>query len=103
MARRRVRPRRNSTSRYFYANYEAFSGGIAPSAPAADRSYDAGAIVGLAVAKAGVAESERHSRCHPVGCRSGWRGDLRRTGRVQEALALIGEGKAINYQGVIGN
>ena len=33
---------------YFNANYKAFSGGIEPSNPAADRSYDAGAIVGLA-------------------------------------------------------
>ena len=33
---------------YFNANYKAFSGGIEPSNPAADRSYDAGAIVGWA-------------------------------------------------------
>jgi branched-chain amino acid transport system substrate-binding protein len=37
-------------------NYKEFSG-IEPTNPAADRSYDAGAIVGLAIAQAGKAES----------------------------------------------
>src|SRR5690242_2776313 len=37
---------------YFNKNYKEFSG-IEPSNPAADRSYDAGAIVGLAIAIAG--------------------------------------------------
>ncbi len=45
-----------ASTEYFNANYEAFSGGISPSAPAADRSYDAGAIVALAIAKAGSAD-----------------------------------------------
>lgn len=91
------------STKYFYANYEAFSGGIAPSAPAADRSYDAGAIVGLAVAKAGAAESDA--------IRDAIRSVVDPEGEViyagpeefKKALALIGEGKAINYQGVIGN
>ncbi|MDF1609255.1 ABC transporter substrate-binding protein [Hoeflea sp. YIM 152468] len=91
------------STKYFYANYEAFSGGIAPSAPAADRSYDAGAIVGLAVAKAGKAESDS--------IRDAIRSVVDPEGEViyagpeefKKALALIGEGKAINYQGVIGN
>ena len=43
------------STKYFNANYEAFSGGIKPDAPAADRSYDAGAIAALAIAKAGKA------------------------------------------------
>ena len=42
-----------ASTKYFYENFEAFSGGIKPDAPAADRSYDAGAIVALAIAKAG--------------------------------------------------
>ncbi|MCC0019164.1 MAG: ABC transporter substrate-binding protein [Hoeflea sp.] len=91
------------STKYFYANYEAFSGGIAPSAPAADRSYDAGAIVGLAVAKAGKAESDAirdaiRSVVDPEGevIYAG-------TEEFKKALALINEGKAINYQGVIGN
>jgi ABC-type branched-subunit amino acid transport system substrate-binding protein len=91
------------STKYFYANYEAFSGGIAPSAPAADRSYDAGAIVGLAVAKAGKAESDA--------IRDAIRSVVDPAGEViyagpeefKKALALINEGKAINYQGVIGN
>jgi len=91
------------STKYFYANYEAFSGGIAPSAPAADRSYDAGAIVGLAVAKAGKAE--------PDAIRDAIRSVVDPEGEVisagpeefKMALALIKEGKAINYQGVIGN
>lgn len=91
------------STKYFYANYEAFSDGIAPSAPAADRSYDAGAIVGLAVAKAGKAESDA--------IRDAIRSVVDPAGEViyagpeefKKALALINEGKAINYQGVIGN
>jgi ABC-type branched-subunit amino acid transport system substrate-binding protein len=91
------------STKYFYANYEAFSDGIAPSAPAADRSYDAGAIVGLAVAKAGKAE--------PDAIRDAIRSVVDPSGEViyagpeefKKALALINDGKAINYQGVIGN
>ena len=41
-----------ASTEYFNANYKAFSGGIDPSNPAADRAYDAGAIVGLAIAAA---------------------------------------------------
>ncbi|HVI87514.1 MAG TPA: ABC transporter substrate-binding protein, partial [Dongiaceae bacterium] len=40
---------------YFNKEYKGFSG-LDPSNPAADRSYDAGAIVGLAIAEAGKAE-----------------------------------------------
>lgn len=91
------------STKYFYENYEAFSGGIAPSAPAADRSYDAGAIVGLAVAKAGKAEADAirdaiRSVVDPEG-ETIYAGPE----EFKKALALINEGKAINYQGVIGN
>jgi len=41
-----------ASTEYFNANYKTFSGGIDPANPAADRSYDAGAIVGLAIAAA---------------------------------------------------
>lgn len=41
----------------FNANFESFSNGIKSDAPAADRSYDAGAIVALAVAKAGKGDA----------------------------------------------
>ncbi len=90
------------STKYFYANYGEISGGIEPSAPAADRSYDAGAIVGLAIAKAGSAESEAirdaiHEVLDPAG-------EPIYAGQEQfeKALALIGEGKPIKYEGVIG-
>ena len=44
-----------ASTRYFDETYKAFSG-LDPANPAADRSYDAGAIVGLAVAAAGSRE-----------------------------------------------
>lgn len=92
-----------ASTKYFYEHYKAFSGGIEPSAPAADRSYDAGAIVALAVAKAGKPESDA--------IRDAIRGVVDPAGEViyagpeefKKALALIEEGKPINYQGVIGN
>lgn len=91
------------STKYFYANYEAMSDGIAPSAPAADRSYDAGAVIGLAIAKAGKAEADA--------IRDAIRQVVDPAGEViyagpeefKKALALIGEGKPVNYQGVIGN
>ena len=92
-----------ASTKYFYDNYAAMSGGIEPSAPAADRSYDAGAIVGLAVAKAGKAEA--------VAIRDAIRSVVDPAGEVifagpeefKKALALIADGKAINYQGVTGS
>ncbi|MFV0491745.1 MAG: ABC transporter substrate-binding protein [Pseudorhodobacter sp.] len=91
------------STKYFYANYEAMSDGIAPSAPAADRSYDAGAVIGLAIAKAGKAEANA--------IRDAIRQVVDPAGEViyagpeefKKALVLIGEGKPVNYQGVIGN
>jgi ABC-type branched-subunit amino acid transport system substrate-binding protein len=44
------------STEYFTKHYKEFSG-IEPSNPAADRAYDAGAIVGLAIAQAGKAEA----------------------------------------------
>lgn len=90
------------STKYFYANYEAFSDGIEPSAPAADRSYDAGAIVGLAIAKAGVAESDAirdaiREVLDPAG-------EPIHAGPEQfaKALELIAAGEPIRYEGVIG-
>ncbi|MEM0907536.1 MAG: ABC transporter substrate-binding protein [Pseudomonadota bacterium] len=97
------------STEYFYANYEAVSDGFAPDAPAADRSYDAGAIVGLAIAKAAhdgggtnavtadtiaasipqvLAEDGTPITAGPEG--------------FTEALAKIKAGEPIRYQGVIG-
>lgn len=91
-----------ASTKYFYENYEDISGGIAPSAPAADRSYDAGAIVGLAIAKAGSADS--------LAIRDAMRAVVDPAGEkifagpdeFKKAFALIAEGKAIKYEGVIG-
>lgn len=90
------------STRYFQEAYPAFSDGIEPSAPAADRSYDAGAIVGLAIAKAGSAE--------PDAIRDAMRAVVDPAGEpihagpeeFRRALALIAEGKPIRYEGVIG-
>jgi branched-chain amino acid transport system substrate-binding protein len=86
---------------YFMKNYKDFSG-IEPSNPAADRSYDAGAIVGLAIAQAGKAD--------PAAIKDAIRQVLDPEGEVihagkdefAKALQLIKDGKPIKYEGVIG-
>jgi branched-chain amino acid transport system substrate-binding protein len=91
-----------ASTKYFYENYGAVSGGIDPSAPAADRSYDAGAIVALAIAKAGEpkAEAIRDAIREVVDPE----GEPIYAGpeEFRKALALIEEGKPIRYEGVIG-
>jgi branched-chain amino acid transport system substrate-binding protein len=90
-----------ASTEYFNANYQAFSS-IDPAAPAADRSYDAGAIVGLAIAQAGSAE--------PAAIKDAIRKVLDPNGTVihagkdefAKALQLIKDGKPIKYEGVIG-
>ncbi|MDT8857415.1 ABC transporter substrate-binding protein [Paracoccaceae bacterium Fryx2] len=89
------------STEYFNANYQAFSG-IDPAAPAADRSYDAGALVGLAIAIAGGPDAARlpdalRRAVDPAG-------EVIHAGKDEftRALGLIAEGKAIRYEGVIG-
>ena len=91
-----------ASTEYFNANYEAFSGGIKPDAPAADRSYDAGAIVALAVAKAGKGDAAAIKAAVPEVVAEG--GEPIHAGKEEfaKALKLIGEGKPIKYEGVIG-
>ena len=90
------------STEYFTKNYEAFSGGIAASNPAADRSYDAGAIVGLAIAAAGSEEPAkiRNAIARVVDPR----GEAIYAGKDEfaKALGLLKEGKPIRYEGVIG-
>ncbi len=90
------------STKYFNANYEAFSGGIKPDAPAADRSYDAGAIAALAIAKAGKADPAAIKAAIPQVVAAD--GTPIHAGKEEfaKALALIKEGKAIRYEGVIG-
>ena len=75
-----------ASTEYFNANYKAFSG-IDPAAPAADRSYDAGAIVGLAIAQAGSAELGGDQGRDPQGARPERHGDPCRQGRVRQGAA----------------
>jgi ABC-type branched-subunit amino acid transport system substrate-binding protein len=86
---------------YFNANYKAFSS-IDPGAPAAVQGYDAGAIVGLAIAQAGKADSAAiqdsiRKILDP-------KGTVIHAGKDEfaKALQLIKDGKPIKYEGVIG-
>ena len=90
-----------ASTRYFDDTYKAFSG-LDPANPAADRSYDAGAIVGLAVAAAGSKEplairDAIYRVTDPKGTPVG-------AGKEEftKALSLIKDGKPIRYEGVIG-
>lgn len=92
----------SDSTKYFNANYEAFSGGIKPDAPAADRSYDAGAIVALATAMAGKGDAAAIKAAIPQIVAAD--GTPIHAGKEEfaKALALIKEGKPIRYEGVIG-
>ncbi len=91
-----------ASTEYFNSNYEAFSGGISPTAPAADRSYDAGAIVALAIAKAGKSDAAAIKAAMPQVVAEG--GTPVHAGKEEfaKALQLIKDGKPIKYEGVIG-
>lgn len=90
------------STEYFNANYKDFSGGIEPSAPAADRSYDAGAIVALAIAKAGKADSAAIKAAIPEVVAAGGEPIYAGKEEFAKALKLIKDGKPIKYEGVIG-
>ncbi len=89
-----------ASTKYFNANYKAFSG-IDPAAPAADRSYDAGALVGLALDIAGGDPAKlpaaMYAAVDPKGTPIYAGAD-----EFKKALALIKDGKPIRYEGVIG-
>ncbi len=93
---------KTASTDYFYANYEAFSGGIKPDAPAADRSYDAGAIVALATAKAGKGDAAAIKAAIPQVVAEGGEKIFAGKDEFAKALALIKEGKPVKYEGVIG-
>ena len=86
---------------YFMENYKEFSG-IDPANPAADRSYDAGAIVGLAIAQAGKADSAAIKDA--INKVLDPKGEVIHAGKDEfaKALKLIKDGKPIKYEGVIG-
>ena len=91
-----------ASTKYFNSNYEAFSGGIKPDAPAADRSYDAGAIAALAIAIAGKPDPAAIKAAIPKVVAAD--GAPIHAGKEEfaKALALIKDGKPIRYEGVIG-
>ncbi len=91
-----------ASTEYFNSNYEAFSGGISPSAPAADRSYDAGAIVALAIAKAGKSDAAAIKAAMPEVVAEGGTPIHAGKGEFAKALQLIKDGKPVKYEGVIG-
>ena len=93
---------KTASTDYFYGDYEAFSGGIKPDAPAADRSYDAGAIVALAVAKAGSGDAAKIKAAIPEVVAAGGEPIYAGKDEFAKALGLIKEGKPIKYEGVIG-
>ncbi|MDR3496542.1 MAG: ABC transporter substrate-binding protein [Ancalomicrobiaceae bacterium] len=90
-----------ASTEYFNANYKAFSG-IDPSNPAADRAYDAGAIVGLAIAIAGGSDSAAIRDA--IFKATDPNGTPIHAGKDEfaKALRLIKDGKPIRYEGVIG-
>ena len=93
---------RTPSTEYFAKAYPAMSGGLDADSPAADRAFDAGVILGLAVAQAGKFEA------------AAIRGAIRKVtapgGEVvyagplgfARALQLIREKKPVRYVGVIG-
>jgi branched-chain amino acid transport system substrate-binding protein len=91
-----------ASTEYFNANYKAFSGGIDPANPAADRSYDAGAIVGLAIAAAPTQDSLAiRDAIYKIEDPAG---TVIHAGKADfaKALGLLKDGKPIRYEGVIG-
>ena len=92
---------KSASTDYFNANYKAFSG-LDPAAPAADRSYDAGALVGLAIAIAGGPDAAKLPDA--VRAAVNPNGEVIHAGKDEfaKALALIAAGKPIRYEGVIG-
>jgi branched-chain amino acid transport system substrate-binding protein len=90
------------STEYFAKAYPAMSGGFDAGAPAADRAYDAAAIVGLAIAQAGKAEAGAiRDAIRKV---TGSAGEVVHAGPegMRKALSLIKEGKPVSYVGVIG-
>jgi branched-chain amino acid transport system substrate-binding protein len=90
-----------ASTRYFREQYKAFAQ-LDPDSPAADRAYDAGAIIGLALAAAGSTQSAAiraavHSVTDP-------KGTVIHAGKEEfsHGLALLRDGKPIRYEGVIG-
>ncbi|RDI57991.1 ABC transporter substrate-binding protein [Microvirga subterranea] len=90
------------STEHFAKAYPAMSGGFDANAPAADRAYDAAAILGLAVARAGKFEAAAiRDSIRKV---TGGEGEVIHAGPdgFKKALQLIKEGKPVRYEGVVG-
>jgi branched-chain amino acid transport system substrate-binding protein len=90
------------STEHFVKAYPAMSGGFDANAPAADRAYDAAAILGLAVAQAGKFEAAAiRDAIRKV---TGSDGEVIYAGPegFKKALQLIKDGKPVRYEGVIG-
>jgi branched-chain amino acid transport system substrate-binding protein len=90
-----------ASTKYFNDNYKAFSG-LDPGSPAAVQAYDAGAIVGLAVAIAGKGDAAAIKDAIRKAVDPN--GTVIHAGKDEfaKALKLIKDGKPIRYEGVIG-
>jgi branched-chain amino acid transport system substrate-binding protein len=90
------------STEYFATAYPAMSGGFDANAPAADRAYDAAAILGLAIAQAGKADSA--SIRDAIRKVTGAEGEVIHAGPdgMKKAMEALKAGKAIKYVGVIG-
>lgn len=90
------------STEYFGTAYPAMSGGFDAKAPAADRAFDAGAILGLAVAHAGKFEAAAIRDSIRKVTEPG--GEVVHAGPTgfSRALQLIREKKPVRYVGVIG-
>ena len=93
---------RSASTDYFDKAYPAMSGGFDSKAPAADRAFDAGAILGLAIARAGKFEAAAIRDAIREVTKPG--GEVVSAGPegFARALQLIRERKAVRYVGVIG-
>jgi ABC-type branched-subunit amino acid transport system substrate-binding protein len=93
---------RTPSTEYFAKAYPAMSGGFDAAAPAADRAFDAGAILGLAIAQAGKFDAPSIRDAIRKVTEPG--GEVVHAGPegFTRALQLIKEKKAVRYVGVIG-
>ncbi len=90
------------STEYFNANFKAYSGGIDPQAPAAYQAYDAGAVVALAIAKAGSGDPAAIKAAIPEVTAADGTPIFAGKDEFAKALSLMKAGKPIRYEGVIG-
>ncbi len=90
----------SASTAYFNRAYKAFSG-LDPGSPAAVQAYDAGVLVGLAIAAGGTDSAGIRAGLYAVTDPAGEDVTAGPEG-LRKALALIGEGRKIRYVGVIG-